>query len=309
MEIDGFLQANQSNLDVNFRAVYLWDPVTQQYMPVTLPAGNDKLAPGQGFFVKAAAGATGVTFHRSMQVHAISTVFKRSTIPWPFITLKASSGQMARSAKIVFNDQMTAGLDPGYDAGLLPSGSGFDLYTRLVADNSIDFSLQALPLLNDGSHSIAIGVDSRTGGEITFSAEMLNLPPAYDVMLEDRKEGVFTNLTNAGASYSTSVAVNSKGIGRFFLHAGKNLTTSIVTIEQNPLTVYTIDQTLYIRGEVTGKTQFAIFGIDGRMLVRFSAEDTHLNKVPVGNLPAGIYILRSSGGIQYDPVKFVIHAR
>ncbi len=47
---------------------------------------------------------------------------------------------------IIFDKDMTVGLDPGYDIGQLSTGPSVEIYTALVADNGINFARQALPV-------------------------------------------------------------------------------------------------------------------------------------------------------------------
>ena len=40
---------------------------------------------------------------------------------------------------------MTKGLDPSYDVGKMKGNPDIALYTKLIEDNGIDFTIQALP--------------------------------------------------------------------------------------------------------------------------------------------------------------------
>ena len=71
---------------------------------------------------------------------------------------------------------MSLGLDISYDAGILRSGNGFDIYTKLVEDNGVDFAIQWLPGKTADKYIIPIGVDANKGGDIVFSSETMNLP-------------------------------------------------------------------------------------------------------------------------------------
>ena len=67
--------------------------------------------------------------------------------PWPGLELKVKYGNKESLTTIVYNNEMTAGLDPGYDVGQFSAGPDVEIYTTLVIkDNSVNFARQALPM-------------------------------------------------------------------------------------------------------------------------------------------------------------------
>ena len=66
---------------------------------------------------------------------------------WPGLQLKVKYGDKENSTLVVYSENMTAGLDPGYDVGQLSTGPDVEIYTALVEkDNRVNFARQALPL-------------------------------------------------------------------------------------------------------------------------------------------------------------------
>ena len=108
--------------------------------------------------------------------------------------MKVKYGSNESLTTVVFNSEMTTGLDPGYDIGLLSAGPDVEIYTSQVEhDNSVNFARQALPVIDCDKNIMAVGIDSEKGGEVTFSAYSVPLEN-YNFWLEDRKTGIFTDL-------------------------------------------------------------------------------------------------------------------
>jgi hypothetical protein len=307
-EVFGFLVENAAMLDASFKGIFLWDPAANggsgAYTAVGAEEGQANLASGQGFFIKAASPGN-VTFTKQMQVHETGASFKSATISRPSIVLNAKANDISSSTKISFNEERTLGLDPGYDLGILRNGHGFDIYSRLVTDNGVDFMVQSLPGKSTDSYVIPIGFDATKGGEIVFSANASNLPVGYELMIEDKLTNSVTDLKNDGI-YVAELAANSKGVGRFYLHVGSSVQTGIQEIQQEELNVYTIGQTVYFKGNVSNKAQFMVYSIDGRLINRFGATSQNLNQMSIAGYTPGIYLVKVQDKTKFKPVKFVV---
>jgi hypothetical protein len=307
-EVFGFLVQNDAMLDASFKGIYLWDPTANAgsgaYTVVNKTEGQPNLSSGQGFFVKAASAGS-VNFIKQMQVHQVDAPFKSATVKSPSVVVNASLNNISSTTKINFIGETSIGLDPGYDAGILPSGSGFDIYSRLVTDNGVDFMVQALPGKSSDSYVIPVGVDATKGGEIVFSANPVNLPVGYQLVLEDKLTNSFTDLKN-GEMYVANLTANSKGTGRFYLHVGAALQTGINTVKEDKLVVYTSDNTVYIKGDVGNNARFIVYTVDGRIINRFDATSQNLNQMNISGYTPGIYFISVLSQNKYKPVKFVV---
>ena len=307
-EVNGFLTVNKDKLDPSFVALYLWDPTLNSnaggYTIINNSEGQSNLALGQGFFVKAAA-AGNVTFTQAMQVHQTNAPLKSDVVPLPSVVLNAIAAELTGSTKINFNEEMTLGLDPGYDAGLFRSGHGFDIYSKLVTDNGVNFAIQALPGKAGESYVIPIGVDAVKGGEVVFSAQTASLPAGYDVMLEDKLTNSVTNLKN-GELYVANLSADTKGTGRFYLHVGSSVQTNIKELTKEEIVVYTIDQMLYVKGNVSSDAQFLVYSVDGRLINQFGAKSQNLNQTSIAGYTPGIYFVNVQDKFKHKPVKFVV---
>ena len=150
LNVSAFIDENYSEtaadnqFDPNYVALYLYNGSTYSYIGYSTGWDVDNptelsqthIQAGQGFFVLANNNNSSFTFRRStMQGHANVTLHKsaKAKDPWPGLELKVNCNGKKSSAMIVYNDQMTVGLDPGYDVGLYDSGADIDVFTTLAA--------------------------------------------------------------------------------------------------------------------------------------------------------------------------------
>ena len=130
-------------------------------------------------------------------------------------------------------------------------------------------------------------------GEITFSAETLNLPSGVKVYLEDKQENTFTRLDIKNANYKVLLPEDLDGIGRFFVHTA----SKVLSVNDNSiltsLSIYKSNATtLRLIGLPQGKTTVSLYNIIGKkvMLTQFN---TNGNKeISLPNLAPGIYVAK-----------------
>jgi hypothetical protein len=313
-----FLNANSGSagsLDESgsFLAVYIWDtnnlfgnPSPQYVASNFATPGITSIQLGQGFFVKAKSGGSGVVnFTPGMRIFDPTLTFKSMQIEFPTIKILATSQSIASSTQIKFISNTSKGLDPGYDAGMIKQDPDFALYSKLLDDNGVDFTLQCLPDKNFDQYVIPIGIDCKVGGDIIFTAETVNLPSGCQALLEDRLTKRFTRLDLKDAKYTATVSADTKGIGRFYLHTS-DVISGDQPIEKEQFKVNTIGKTVYINGEVSDKANFFVYSVNGKLLANFKAESLIQNQFNASELPVGVYILTVNDQNQKKSVKFVI---
>jgi hypothetical protein len=115
---------------------------------------------------------------------------------------------------------LTAGLDPGYDIGLMSAGADIEIYTALaLQDNGVNFTRQALPISGADQLKVSVGIDSEKGGEVKFSAVTVPIG-TQRFWLEDKVTGILTDLTKG--TYTATLPAKTYGSGRFFIVASAN---------------------------------------------------------------------------------------
>lgn len=312
-ETSNFLLTNSDALDESFACIYLWDDASSTYKilgNVVFVAGRELdinvFAPGQAFFVKAGTHGASIEFNRNMQTHATDTEFKSDHISWPGIVLNVKNSQITASASIAFNEKMTTGLDVTYDAGLLRGNSGLSIYTRLVEDNGIGFAIQCLPDKFD-SLLVPVGIDSKVGGEITFSTETIQLSSDFKIILEDRQTGMFVSLSE-GETYQVNIPSAISGTGRFFLHLSQQQSglSKFKPDSEIFLNVYSSNETIYINGNPGQSARAYLFDLSGRCLEWYPLPNRTRNVINTHGISKGIYILHVNNEGRYINQKISI---
>ena len=297
---NNFIAVNATNLDQNYEAIYVWhnldanngQPGNYTVINNTNPPYND-IQQGQAFMVLMDAGKTSVSFTPQMQFHGTALLLKSAQTPWSMIKLVASANSQTGSTLIAFNDGMTKGLDVTYDAGLLRGGSDVQVYTKLVeaSGNTTPFAIQALPENNFNEMIIPVGVESKIGGEIIFSAETTDLPSNCKVILEDKLTKTFTDLS--ANVYKAAIMPNSTVADRFQLHTS---TATIGAIGQSILSgklnaFATGNTEIRVVGEVSGKAVATLYDVLGKAVLMQKLSEGTLNVIPLSNIKSGVYIL------------------
>jgi hypothetical protein len=297
---NNFITVNAGNLDPSYGAVYVWDNPDAnngQWGHYTIisntPTYNASfdVQQGQAFMVLTDASKTSVSFTSQMQFHSSALALKTAPTPWPAIKLVATVSGQTTSTLIAFNSSMSKGLDPTYDAGLLKGGSDLLVYTKLVKDNGIPFAIQALPDNDFANMVIPVGLDFKTGGDVSFSSENLNLPSNCKVILEDKLTKTFTDLS--ANTYKAAILPNSTIADRFQLHTS---TATIGAIGQSilsgKLNAYAIGNTeIRVVGEVSGKAVATLYDVLGKPVTIQKLNEGILNVIPLTNIKPGVYIL------------------
>ncbi len=291
-----FLNTNASAIDNNYEAIYVWDAANSNYITINNTSGATYVAPGQAFFVYSVDGGSSVSFTEAMQTHQTGNIFKSGEVPAPSIHLIAEQSKGSSETKILFLENATTGLDPGYDAGRFSAGNNsFAVYSHLVGDktNTVDFDIQCLPAF-DYSNVIPVGLNAPTNTNVVFRAETLNLPIATPVILEDRLTGNITDLAEAGSSYSASITDKTEGTGRFFLHTQKTAVTGIIPgADEADFIIIPHPQknSLYITGNIGNKSEILVYDMLGRKLIQRQLTQKGYNEVEMDGIKSGSYIV------------------
>ena len=260
-----------------------------------------EIAPGQGFFIEAPVD-TNLTFDISDTNHLADTAegtdtFQKSSRPE--IHLFLSDGATSRYSNIYYINGTTTGFDNGYEGKLFGGVTqSFALYSHLVSDSEgKHFQLQSLPKDNYENMVIPIGINADAGKEITFSTEVLNLPTALKVYLEDRETNTFTRLDEVGNKYTITLTETSNGIGRFYLHTTQNVLSVKTNLVLKNISIYKTDKTtLRIVGLSQGKTTVKLFNLLGKQILNSSFTTNGVEDISLPQLSTGIYIIQLESG-------------
>jgi hypothetical protein len=297
---NNFLTANAALLDNSFEAIYIWDEASgyngsnQDYKVISNAAisghtsiAQDHIAPGQAFMVKVNSPGGNLLFNENMQTHSNAAFYKEQKETWPSLELKIQNPDLVNYTSIAFNENMTPGLDPSYDAAKIKGNPDIALYTRLIQDNGHDFALQALNLQNLEEQIIPIGVDISEAAVFEFSAvqEKLN---SYNILLEDKKENIFTDLRLE----TYHAEITESGTGRFYLHF-KDATAVGEDLQQSDIKIYTSNEQIIVTG--ADKGNLMVSDVMGRIVLEESISGSSHATVRA-NLKTGIYLITLQSG-------------
>lgn len=276
------------------RTLWFWDESANggagEYITKNT-ASEYKIAPGQGFFVKAKTTGN-ITFTEDLQIHSYFDTFLKQDSN-PAIKIAITDGTLIKKTEIFYSADKTTGFDDGYDSSVFSSVSNpFAIYTQLVANNEDkDLAIQTLPDSGYENMIIPIGVTAAIGKEITFSITAENLPNGVNVYLEDRLLNTYTRLDEANANYKVTLVDASNGTGRFYMHTvSKALSTASAIL--NSVSMYkTTKNTLRIAGLQEGNTAVKIFTILGKQVLTENFAANGIKEILLPKLANGVYIV------------------
>jgi surface protein len=301
--VNSFLALNGGILDPSYVSIYVWNGT--QYDIINNASGAEFATVGQGFFVKTTTGSS-AEFTPQMQVHQPTILLKSGTVI-PEIKLLVSSAAKSATTGIKFIEGATAGLDKGYDAGILKTDSLFSVFTNLVDNNNVEFGLQCLPLANFGTLTVPVGIDFTAGGDVTFTTQLLNLPAERKIVFEDRLLNVSTIFNIGKSEYKTTIAANSRGTGRFYLHISDNQITGIWDVAgPNKITAWVERDEIVINGITENKAVVTLYDLRGSSVLVRNLEKTTSNRINVNGLTTGIYMLQVNENGKRTGIKLQI---
>ncbi len=294
--IANFLTVNAANLYPAFGAIYVWhhtdafNGIWGEYEIYSNASTGFDIQQGQAFMIRMNTTASSVSFNPKMQIHNPALELKSTKGMWSSIKLKATLNSQKSSTTIAFNKGMTKGLDPTYDAGLLRGGSDLVLYSKLVEDNGIPFAIQALPDNEFSKMIIPLGIESKTGGEVVFTSDIINLPSDCQVILEDMLSKTFTDLSIN--EYKTTIEANSIGSDRFNIHTSYLTTKLDPEFSAGKLSAYSIRNVeIRVKGEVSKKAVATLYDVQGKVILVKNLDEGSMNSIQTPNIHSGIYML------------------
>ena len=320
---DSFLGENADVLDPSYAAIYIWDqnnPSQYRILNNSETGGRyldqDYIPPGQGFIVRSISGGGTVDFTSDMQSHLVSSTFYKKSAPnstetrkataktnaenrqeWFPLIIHVSSADKTATARVLFSEFMTPGLDITYDAGLLGVDPDVKVFTRLVEDNGNNFAIQCLPISYAENMILPIGVHSNQSANITLDFEIERLPDHYELYMEDKAQEEFINLKMTQSGYSAVVNTGEQIIDRFFLHVQttENATDFIEKQGKAQTAMYTHGTSLYIEPLPRGKHELTVINLQGRVVHSEKLDSFTKARIPLSHLENGIYLFRIIG--------------
>ena len=131
-----------------------------------------------------------------------------------FIKLYHGNSEQA-DTRFYFQDGLTLGLDPGYDAGAFDQDTA--LSSRLLEDDQgTNFAINAMGIASALDVAVPLVINQAIGDSFRISITNNTLPENVNVYLEDSLYGTFTQLQ--GQDFELTAAQLIRGVGRFHIH-------------------------------------------------------------------------------------------
>jgi hypothetical protein len=303
--INSFFQKYKEQFDINYRALYIWDPITRQYQTINGVPGlaQNYLSSAQGFLVKSLAEGSTVYFETAMRAHQNPTFFKaeEEEDEWHNVILRIESVTGKRlTTALAFNKNMTTDFDVDFDAGYYSENQNFKFYSRMpIEGNELNLSIQALPDSWLTPLIIPLGMINTEAGVTVLSAASMTLPTDVKVILEDRVLNIFTDLTLE--SYTFTIDQGANPFGRFYLHIS-NETTSLPNVTSDELTISIYPNpnsgqfNASIRLMKPSSVEFILFDVSGRKVMGTQSniypEGESTISLNTGIVLPGVYLLK-----------------
>ena len=302
-----FIDVNANVMDLEYTGLYYWKADGTGYgefnqIQTNSDDGTLFVAPGQGFFVAA----------RNSEIAQISFTPQMRTVTGgdDFINgapmllnykldLKLYNGAAQRAeTKFHFQQGLTLGLDPGYDAGAYDQATA--LSARLPEDDQgTNFQLSAMNIEAAYNQTIPLVINQQEGQNFRVSISNNTLPDDINVYLEDALNGTLTSLKNQ--DFELVAQENLSDDGRFYIR----FTTQILAINDvlspSNITVFKLntDNFITIKGlsPEMGKTTATLYNMLG-MKVRTKALDSSQSaqQISTQGLAKGVYVVQLKAG-------------
>ena len=293
-----FLTVNTAAIDDAFEAIYGWKGDGSGYTIYNNTSTATYIAPGQGFFVAAAGSGENqtISFTKAMQTVTGTDDFvaSKSATSYELVLDLYTDAVKVDDTKFYFKEELTLGLDPGYDAGAFDQSSGFS--SRLLEqDNGVSMDINAMSTEAMNNAIIPLVIYQEAGVALKIQVANSTIPENINVYLEDTTKNTFTLLNNKDFKLLAQTKLN--GAGRFYLHyTTKTLSTESVS-SASFLTAYKGTNSNYITIEGLQKflqpANLHLYNVLGmKVLSKKIQKPTQKEMLSTVGLDTGVYILK-----------------
>ena len=309
---NNFLTVNADKLDDSFEAVYGYDADGTGYTIYNNSSGALRLAPGQAFMVASDdTSSDNLSFTTAMRTAVggddliVGDVLEDSFE----LILKLYEGDTEIDyTRFYFEDGLTLGLDPGYDAGHFNEEAS--LMSRLLEeDEGVGFAINAMGLENVNNVVVPIVINREAGTDFRIGIDTFGIYAGTNVYLEDNVQGTMT-LLNEGDFELNPESILSEA-GRFFIHLTEDTFSNEDEVETNLLNVFKADYNNFITVEglamQSGNTNVKLYGLLGREILSTSLNNlTNTQTISTETIATGVYVIKLQSGNRVLTKKLII---
>jgi hypothetical protein len=290
---------NDDVIDDTFVGVYGYDANTDndgltELFDVYNNSSSGKIAPGQAFMVAArSTDAADITFKEEMQTVSGSDDFiSGDMMENAEVELRVYNDDIGiGNTKLFFGENLTLGLDPGWDAGSYSQSAS--IMTRLIdEDEGHGLAINAMGVEAMQNAVIPLVINQAAGQEFRINLHSATIPDP-NIYLEDVEEGTFTNLYEE--DFVLTPTSNLSEVGRFFIHMSAD-TMSNEDVSTSMLNAYKEVNTNYITIEglatQSNNINVGLYNILGTKVLDTSLSNSvNTQTLSTVGMASGIYVI------------------
>jgi len=309
---NNFLTVNADKLDDSFEAVYGYDADGTGYTIYNNSSGALRLAPGQAFMVASDdTSSDNVSFTTAMRTAVggddliVGDVLEDSFE----LILKLYEGDTEIDyTRFYFEDGLSLGLDPGYDAGHFNEEAS--LMSRLLEeDEGVGFAINAMGLENVSDAVIPLVINREAGTDFRIGIDTFGIYAGTNVYLEDNVQGTMTLLNEGDFELNPESTLSEAG--RFFIHLTEDTFSNEDEVETNLLNVFKADYNNFITVEglaiQSGNTNVKLYSLLGReILSKELNNSTNTQTISTETIATGVYVIKLQSGNRVLTKKLII---
>jgi hypothetical protein len=294
---NNFLTVNSDKLNDEYEAIYGYDADGTGYTVYNNSSAALFLAPGQGFMVASDnTSSDTVSFTTAMRTVVGADDFITGINPSFFeLILKLYEGNTEIDyTRFYFEDGLTLGLDPGYDAGHFNQSAS--LMSRLVAeDQGVGFAVNAMGIASVDDVIVPLVINRAAGVDFRISIDTFGLSAGTNVYLEDNQNDTMTLLNEQ--DFELTPANNLSGAGRFFIHFIEANLSIEDEVTSNFLNVYKLNAHNFITIEglvnQSSQTNLRLYDFLGKELIsKTFLNNINTQTISTQGLTSGIYVIK-----------------
>ena len=300
------------NLHNSYVALYGYNADGSGYTIYNHSSAATYIAPGQAFMVASdnSSPGTSISFTPAMRTVQGGDDFISGRIINPtsseFLLKLYQEEILIDNTRFYFDNDLTLGLDPGYDAGHYNQDAS--LISRLVEeDEGVGFAINAMGSEALSGVSIPLEVNQQSNVPFRISLEDSTIASDVEVQLEDRLLETLTLLNDE--DFTLTAVEDLSGIGRFYLHLG-NVTLGEDSFANSFASIYKGINDDYITIEGlpnSSKNNVSIYNLLGQLVANKSLNANQTKQtVSTKGFATGVYVIKLESGNVIVTKKIVI---
>ena len=312
---NNFLTVNASKMDSPYVAIYGYDADGSGYTAYNHTYNSNtavRIAPGQAFMVASnSASSDNVSFTTAMRtvVGGDDLIVGDDIYDSQEVVIKLyNDNTVIEEARFYFEDGLTLGLNPGYDAGAFSQSAA--IMSRLVEeDEGVGFVINAMGTESMNSTVIPLVINQEAGQDFRVVLFTHTIPDNVNVYLEDNEQGTMTLLNVEDFELNPESTLSEAG--RFYLHLTEDTFSNEEVINTNLLNVFKANYNNFITVEglavQSSETSVKLYSILGtEVLSTVLNNSTNTQTISTERLSTGIYVIKLQSGNNLLTKKLII---